>query len=235
MTQLALPIQLADHAVFGTFLSAGNEAVVAHLRELEKTSDGQGCWVWGAAATGKTHLLQAVCEAAGDRAAYLPLRLLADAGPEVLDGLASRELVCIDDLGVVVGKADWEQSLFRLCNDMTEFRRHLIVSAECTPRESGVRLADLASRLSRLPAFHLNALDELDRVRALQLRARHRGIDLPDDTAGYMIRHSRRDMASLYGLLDRLDIESLKAQRRLTVPFVRGILKESPAGGIDSQ
>jgi hypothetical protein len=28
----------------------------------------------------------------------------------------------------------------------------------------------------------------------------------------------------LYGLLDKLDLEALRAQRRLTIPFVRDVL-----------
>ena len=79
MSQLALPLRLADHAVFGSFLSSGNEALVATLVDL---ADGgnQGCWLWGAEAAGKTHLLQAVCDRAGDRSVYVPLAMLADAG-----------------------------------------------------------------------------------------------------------------------------------------------------------
>ena len=79
--------------------------------------------------------------------------------------------------------------------------------------------------MSQLPAFRLRPLEDVDRGRALQLRARHRGLDLPDDTARYLLTRSRRDMASLYHLLDRLDTEALRAQRRLTIPFVRTILE----------
>ena len=66
--------------------------------------------------------------------------------------------------------------------------------------------------------------DEADRAAALQLRAGHRGLDLPDETALYLLRRMPRDMASLYALLDRLDLEALRAKRRLTVPFVRDVL-----------
>ena len=45
------------------------------------------------------------------------------------------------------------------------------------------------------------------------------------ETARYLLKRSRRDMASLYGLLDKLDLEALRAQRRLTIPFVRDVLK----------
>ena len=101
----------------------------------------------------------------------------------------------------------------------------LSVAAEAAPRESGFSLADLASRMSKLPVFQLRALTDEQRVAALQLRARHRGLELPDDTAAFMLKRSRRDMASLYDLLDRLDLEALKAKRRLTIPFVRGVLE----------
>ena len=80
--------------------------------------------------------------------------------------------------------------------------------------------------MSRLPVFQIRALDEQQRVAALQLRAGHRGLELPDDTAAYMLKRSRRDMASLYGLLDKLDLEALRAQRRLTIPFVRDVLQQ---------
>jgi DnaA family protein len=62
-------------------------------------------------------------------------------------------------------------------------------------------------------------------MEALQLRARHRGLKLPPETASYLIKRSRRDMASLYELLDQLDMESLRAKRRLTIPFVRDVLE----------
>ncbi len=226
MTQLALPLQLADHAVFASFLGHGNETLVSTLVGLSSGDAEQGCWLWGSPATGKTHLLQAACDQAGDRSVYLPLDMLAAAGPEILEGLASRGLVCIDDIDRVAGQDEWEVALFNLFNDLQESGGQLIVSACSAPRESGIVLADLASRMSRLPVFQIRALDEQQRVAALQLRARHRGLELPDDTAAYMLKRSRRDMASLYGLLDKLDLEALRAQRRLTIPFVRDVLQQ---------
>lgn len=229
MNQLALPLQLADHAVFASFLAGDNDTLVATLVDLSRGDAGQGCWLWGAVATGKTHLLQAVCDAAGDRSAYLPLDMLDAAGPGVLEGLELRGLVCIDDIDCVAGDDEWERALFSFYNALHEAGGQLVVAAAAAPRETGFSLADLASRMSKLPVFQLRALSDQQRVAALQLRARHRGLELPDDTAAFMLKRSRRDMASLYDLLDRLDLEALKAKRRLTIPFVRGVL-EGDAG-----
>lgn len=225
MSQLALPLQLADHAVFASFHAAGNETLVATLRSLAAGQLASGCWLWGSTATGKTHLLQAVCDAAGDRAAYIPIATLAVAGPGILEGLEARKVVCIDDVDEVAGDAAWETALFTLVNALQDNGGQMVVSATAPPRECGFDLADLRSRMSRLAVFQVHSLDEAQRVSALQLRAGHRGLELPDDTATYLLRRTARDMGSLYDLLDRLDLEALRAQRRLTIPFVRDVLR----------
>ena len=224
MSQLALPLKLQDHAVFESYWPAGNEPLVAFLMAIATTGDGPGGWLWGAVASGKTHLLQAVCERSGDRALFLPLRDFVDAGCGILEGLASRQFICLDDVDVVAGDADWELGLFNLYNQLHDAGGVLVVAANATPRACDFSLADLASRFSRLPAFHVHALDEAELINALQLRARHRGLNLPVETANFLLARMKRDMASLYAMLDRLDTAALKAKRRLTVPFVKEVL-----------
>jgi len=224
LSQLALPLKLQDHAVFESFLPAGNEAIVAFLKGVVENGDGPGGWIWGAGSTGKTHLLQAVCERAADRAQFLPLRDFRNAGPGILEGLQNRQFICLDDVDSVAGEEEWELELFGLFNALSDSGGVLICSASAPVRESDFGLADLLSRFSRLPVFHLHELGESERIEALQLRARHRGLDLPAETASYLLARSRRDMASLYALLDKLDTEAMRAQRRLTIPFVREVL-----------
>jgi DnaA-homolog protein len=222
--QLALPLALGDHAVFASFLKRGNETLVAWLERLAATGEGGGAWLRGPAATGKSHLLQAACERAGADAVYVPLREFAAGSPAILDGLARRRLVCLDDIGTVADSAAWELALFDLCNQLTDEAGLLVAAAATAPGDCGFALPDLVSRLARLPAFRVVPLAEADRIEALRLRARHRGLDLPADTAEYLLRRTPRDMSSLYALLDRLDRQSLEAQRRLTIPFVRDVL-----------
>jgi DnaA family protein len=151
--------------------------------------------------------------------------ILEAMGPGVLEGLADRALVCIDDIDRVAGNKEWEVTLFNLFNELHDNGGQMVIAAAAAPRESAFELPDLASRMSRLPVFQLRPLDEEQRAAALQLRAGHRGLELPDDTAAYLLKRSRRDMASLYELLDKLDLEALRAKRRLTVPFVREVLE----------
>ena len=229
MSQLALPLGLQDHAVFESFLPAGNEAVVAFLQDTVATARGPGGWLRGSHATGRTHLLQAVCERAGDQAQFVPLREFAGADAAILHGLSNRRFLCLDDVDTVAGVAEWELALFSLYNELVDSGGILICSAAAAPRDCGFNLADLVSRFSRLPTFQLQTLDESARIEALQLRARHRGLDLPTESAAYLLNRSTRDMASLYALLDRLDAEAMIAQRRLTIPFVKEVLGSSPS------
>lgn len=225
MSQLALPLQLQDHAVFESFWPAGNDALVAYLTELCEQGASPGCWIWGAAATGKTHLLQAVCDRAGDRSIYLPISLFLDARPAVLTDLESRQFVCLDDVDRIAGSEEWEHALFELCNQAQDTGGILVIAANASARECGFGLKDLESRFTKLPPFHIQPLADADRLKALQLRAKIRGLDLPEQTANYLLTRQQRDMASLYALLDKLDQEALKAQRRLTVPFVKTVLE----------
>ena len=219
--QLALPLRLSDHAVFASFLDSGNETLVAWLKQLADTGEGGGAWLRGAAATGRSHLLQATCERAGADAVYLPLREFASGDQSVLEDLARRRLVCLDDIEAVAGRAPWELALFDLCNQLAD--------------TGGTLVAAAAGAASKLPAFRVVPLAEADRIRALKLRASHRGLDLPTETAEYLLRRARRDMGSLYALLDHLDQQSLRAQRRLTIPFVRDVLALQPAPRRDSE
>ena len=229
MTQLALPLALQDRGVFENFWVADNAELVAFLINLSdtgrETETQAGCWLWGGEATGKSHLLHAVCERLGEEAVFVPLGRFVDSGPGILEGLATRSCICLDDIDSVAGHENFELALFALLNQVADRRSMLVVSATAAPRDCGFELADLQSRLSRLPVFRVEPLDEGGRINALRLRAGQRGLELPDETARFLLSRSRRDMASLYRLLDKLDAEALVAQRRLTIPFVRTVLQ----------
>lgn len=226
MSQLSLPLKLKDHAVFDTFWPIGNEPLLAFLSDLCDQGNGPGCWLWGKAATGKSHLLQAVCDRIGDQSVFLPMEMLQHAGPAALEGMAERRFVCLDDIDLVAGDPDWERALFGLFESVMQRGSLILVAAQAPPRETGFALPDLASRFALLPAFALRALEEEQKQAALKHRARYRGLELPSETARFLTIHSRRDMASLYGLLDRLASEAVREQRRLTIPFVKNVMSD---------
>lgn len=225
MHQLPLAIRLRDFAVFETFEPGPNGALLALLENLADA--GPALWFWGPSGSGKSHLLQAVC-AAYPAAAYLPLEMLLPAGPRVLEGWEDREIVCMDDIHRIAGRPEWERAAFALFNELWARGGRLVVSAEGSPAATRFALADLQSRLAWGGVFRIEPLSDEDRVAALRRRAAHRGMELPEEAARYLMRRLPRDMRALCAWLDRLDTASLAAGRRLTVPFVRGVIESAP-------
>jgi DnaA-homolog protein len=223
MRQLPLGVTLRANAVFANFARGANAEILAAL-------EGEGrdpVWLWGSRGCGKTHLLQAVCAAARGPAAYFPLSDRS-VPPAALFGLASCRIICLDDAGAAAGDLAWERALFGLFNEALDAGSRLVFAASLPPRQLQWRLEDWRSRAAACVVYQLRELDEAGRAEALRLRAAQRGIALPPETLDYLMKRVPRDLPSLLALLDDLDVASLAAQRRLTIPFIRAAL-EKPA------
>jgi len=93
----------------------------------------------------------------------------------------------------------------------------LVLAARPGPAAIGLRLADLATRLSAGLVYQLQPLSDVEKIAALRLRAQRRGLDMTEEVANYLLTRFPRDMHSLFALLDKLDTATLAAQRRLTI------------------
>lgn len=226
MRQIPLGLKLRESATFDSFVVGENGELVMALRG-DDTARHRMIYVWGGTATGRSHLLQAVCNRGRGVAAtafYLPLAECADLDPAVLNGLSSFAEVCIDDIDHIVGQTEWEQALFGLYNEMHECDGRLIVTASLPAQDLPWLLPDLSSRLSWGVTYHLQPLDDIGKREALARRAAHRGLELPEEVGQYLMTRCGRDLADLLVLLDELDNSSLVFKRRLTIPFVKECL-----------
>lgn len=226
--QLPLHIGLRDSATFANFLPADNAQILLQLLDAAALEGERFIYLWGSAGTGKTHLLQSLCHALSARntaSVYLPLAYDA-IQPQMLDGLEDMPLIAIDDLQQVAGRRDWEEALFNLYNRVRDRGEgHLVVTGTANPQALDLLLPDLESRLLWGLVFQLQPLDDAQLAQALQLRAKGRGMELPDDVAAFILKRCPRDMHTLFELLEKLDHESLVAKRKLTIPFVKQFLE----------
>jgi DnaA family protein len=71
----------------------------------------------------------------------------------------------------------------------------------------------------------LHPLDDASRAEILRDRAMRRGLVLEETAIDWLLSRTDRNLGSLMALLDRLDRESLAAQRRITVPFLRQVME----------
>lgn len=225
--QLPLGLTLRDSACFDSYFPGSNREAVD---SLQQAAAGQGeafVYLAGADGMGKTHLLQAACHRASqDRrtTAYLPLRHIPEFPAAAFDGLERLALVCLDDIEVLAGNTAGEEALFNLFNRMRDSGSHLLVAAAMRADKAGFRLPDLVSRLGWGVTYTLKPLADAEVLAALSCRAAGRGLELPEETAGFLLKRIPRDLPSVFDLLDRLDEASMIEQRRLTIPFVKSVL-----------
>jgi DnaA-homolog protein len=227
--QLPLSVRLHDRASFESFWPGPNEVALKQLKALADQQRPGLVWLYGPEGSGKTHLLQALCGRGGPAAAYVPLSQLESYGAAAVSDWQGARWLCLDEVAAAIGRVEWERALFALYRDCEERGASLLMAARESPTQLPFVLPDLASRCAAGHRLGLQSLDEEQQCAALQLRAQLRGFDLPAETAHYLQRRLPRDMASLFALLDELDAAALAAQRRLTVPFIRGVLAQRAA------
>ena len=230
--QLALNLRLRDASSFENFFVARNREAVECLQRalgsLSNAPNSLASWLylWGEPGSGKTHLLEAACRAAqeqGHAPLYVPLAENADLSVALLEDVEQVPLVCVDDINTIAGDSIWEAALFALYERLRAQGGMLVLAANTSPAASGLKLADLASRLTAGLVYQLQPLTDAEKIAALRLRAQRRGLEMTEEVASYLLTRFPRDMRSLFALLDELDLATLAAQRRLTIPFLRGL------------
>lgn len=227
--QLAMGLSLRDEATFENFVVGDNIEIRDHLRQA---ASGVGrkdiIYLCGTRGLGCSHLLQACCHhahAQGASSVYLPLGQAAMLDPQMLIGLEHLSLICMDDLHAIAGQLAWEEAIFHLYNRALEAGCQLVVAANTLPKQIGLQLPDLVSRLSWGVVYQLHALTDAEKLTVLTLRATRRGMTLSDEVGKYLLTHCPRHMGTLMAALEALDSASLAAQRRLTIPFIKEVLQ----------
>lgn len=187
------------------YVPGENVECLAMLRQLtEQLQRGEApaqrfFYIWGAESTGKSHLAAA------------------------LTRLKCPRLMVVDDVdGFSKGR---QQTLFHRFNELTSRPDHALVVFGAQPPMRLKLMPELVSRLSWGLVFGLTPLDDEALAAALTHSARERGLTFGADLSSYLLRHTRRDMASLKAILDGLDQLVWASKRPLTLPLLRDYLQ----------
>ena len=226
--QIPLELKLPVKADLDDFVSPQKPEIMRSIETLIGKDEHMYLYFGAQAESGKTHLLSSICqlaEKAGKTAIYLPLKQASEFSVAICEGLEEADIVCIDDIDAITGKPDWELALFNLYNNIVSKGHQLVVSGNNTPTNLDISLKDLKSRLSWGITLFLKPLDDEDKSQVLKIRAAKLGMPLPQETITYLLRHHSRTMNSLLQTLEILERESMAAQRKLTVPFVKSVLE----------
>jgi DnaA-homolog protein len=219
----------APRHTFANYIASGNETVYHVLQDVIRCETESSIYLWGRRGTGKTHLLQAAVaylSAQGKTPFYLPLVAWQQFSPEMLDGLETLDLVCLDDIQYIVGQPEWEQAVFHLFNQLRDMGTPLIISSNNAPNALGLGLSDLVSRFSWGGVYYLEPADDNRRREVLHSYAHELGLHLPENVFHLLLHETtEQDLKTLTQWIKRIDQASFAMKKKPNLAWVRHLLE----------
>jgi DnaA family protein len=222
MKQIALDIGIARGPSLANFFAGPNEAPLKHLQLWagSPTRSPVPTYLWGAPASGKTHLLKAVAESLreqGARAGWLDASMHEP--PEFNESWA---VVLLDDVHLYT--AVQQHAAFNWFVNAQTLQRGVLAAGAAPPADLKLR-EDLRTRLGWGHVFELQVLSEPERRAVLRQAADARGVFLGDEVMDFMLTRFSRDLGSLMELLEQLDGYALRTKRAITIPLIKSMLE----------
>ena len=204
--QLAFDLPSIQAMTRADFLVAPSNALA--LQTIERWQDwpGRKLLLVGPEAAGKTHLVHVWAA-------------LADAVILQGEALATTDIALLSGRAVAVDNADRigeaETDLFHLHNLVTASGA-LLLTARTPPRDWGLHLPDLFSRMQATPIAHLDAPDDALLSAVLVKLFADRQVAVPPNLIPYLLSRMPRSIAAARALVADLDARALAAGRPIT-------------------
>jgi chromosomal replication initiation ATPase DnaA len=204
--QLAFDLPSAEAMTRADFFVTPSNALALQMVESWQAWPGRKLLLIGPEGAGKTHLAQVWAAAAG--AIILPAR---DLGGVDIARLAGRA-VAVEDADRI-GSA--EAALFHLHNLIT-LDAALLLTARTPPRDWGLTLPDLVSRMQATPVAQLDAPDDALLSAVLVKLFADRQVAIAPNLVPYLVSRMPRSVGAARALVAELDARALAAGRPIT-------------------
>jgi chromosomal replication initiation ATPase DnaA len=216
--QLVFDLPAQENLTRADFVTSPANALALAAIDAWPTWPGGKLLLIGPQGAGKTHLAAIWAQATG------AVTLAADclAGRD-LAPLAESRAVAVENAEAVAGNMAAEEALFHLHNMVTR-QGHLLVTARTPPRDWGLHLPDL---LSRMQATALTRLEPPDDALLLALLAKlfaDRQLAVPPALLPWLVARMPRTFAAARSIVAALDARSLAEARPITLRLAADIL-----------
>lgn len=199
------------------FVSPANALALAAVDDWRQWPGGKMLLV-GPLGSGKTHLAQIWADQAG--AHRVPGLGLATRD---LPALAAGGAVAVEDAEAVAGQPEDEAALFHLHNLLAAGGR-LLLTAATPPRDWGLILPDLLSRMQAAPVTRLEAPDDALLQAVLVKLFADRQIAVPANLIPYLAARMPRSIGAARAVVAALDAAALAAGRPVTRALAAQVL-----------
>ncbi|MFZ9198795.1 MAG: chromosomal replication initiator DnaA [Paracoccaceae bacterium] len=211
-----------DFSREGFFPSPANAAALASIAAW-KDWPLRRLLLIGPDGAGKTHLAHIWAVEAGAmllRAADLPHH----------DPTALPLSVVVEDADAMAGLPAHEEAMFHLVNHMAAAGGHLLLTAQRPPRDWGLALPDLLSRLQATAIARLDPPDDALLSAVLVKLFTDRQIAVPPNLIPYLTARMDRSIAAARHLVAALDARALALGRPVTRALAAELLDSADQG-----
>lgn len=208
--QLAFDLPAREAFLRGDFFaSPANASALAAVEGAQDWPAGKMV-LTGPPGSGKTHLAHIWAAASGAR-----LIESADLPGADLPALAAARAVVVEDADRIAGDRAAETALFHLHNLLAGSGR-LLVTATTPPRDWGMVLPDLQSRMQASALTRIDAPDDALMSAVLVKLFADRQISVPPNLIPYLVLRIERSIAAARDVVAKLDGLSLALGRPVT-------------------
>lgn len=180
-----------------------------------------GLLVWGPEGCGKSHLASIWAARSGAERMRL-----GDAIERI--GAQRRPIAVIEDIEPALADGDGtERALFHAHNLVAQGGGALLLTAREAASRWNLRLPDLRSRMLALPAVEVKAPDDGMLAAVLTKLFADRQMPPDADVIHFVASRIERSFSVLGRVVDTLDRAALAAQRGITIPFAREVLRHA--------
>lgn len=214
MTGAQLAFELPHRPALGreAFLAAQSNAAALAAVEGWRNWPGGRMLLIGPKGAGKTHLAHvfaAACRGAG------VVQASALAGADI-PALAALPGVAVEDAGAVAGERAAETALFHLHNLTLAEGGRLLITAATPPRDWGLVLPDLLSRMQALPVAQVDPPSDALLAAVLVKLFADRQIDVAPSLIRWLVPRIERSFAAAGAIVARLDAAALSRGQPVT-------------------
>lgn len=197
-----------DFSRAGFFPSPANAAALGSVMAFSQWPQGRMLLI-GPEGAGKTHLAHIWADEAG-------ATLIAAADLPGCDPTALPARLVVENADQIAGRPAPEEALFHLLNHQLASGGHLLLTARTPPRDWGLGLPDLLSRVQSIATARLDPPDDALLSAVLVKLFADRQIAVPPNLIAYLATRMERSVAAARHLVAALDARALALGRPIT-------------------
>ena len=221
--QLTFPWNKINKSKFDNFYFE-----TSNIKVKDSLLGSEDIFLYGLKQTGKTFLLQSLCNYYFDEdktSLFIPLKEVMDLGSQITESLESLDLICIDDVDLIAGDDSWEIAIFNLINECLLSNCRLVFCSSSNPSNINFELKDLMSRIKKINHIELSPVKASNLTNAIKFIVNARSINLGEREVNYLITYSERSIANLVNIIKKLDDLSMELKRKISIPLIKEVIQ----------